>query len=148
LWVGPGLTGLFLPRWRQPTTPDTYQKFIKDWYYQEYYNTAVEAIDELNSLLPALEAYASDTHVAEVIKNARNKIAQAEANIPQAKVKFEAEPLKDQVNKTQGRLDVRSTYTLRNVSEPTREGCCVPNMFFCMHIPEIHQGLVLPGVLQ
>jgi hypothetical protein len=53
--------------------------------------------------------------VSDVIKNARNKIAQAEANIPQAKVKFEAEPLKDQVNKTQGRLDVRSTETLRNV---------------------------------
>ena len=109
----------------------------------------MEALEELNSLLPALEAYAADSHVADVIKYTKTKMAQAEANIPQAKVKFEAEPLKDQVNTTQGRLDVRSTYTLRNiVSEPTCEGCCVPNIFFYMHIPEIHQGLVLPGVLQ
>jgi hypothetical protein len=85
------------------------QKFIKDWYYKEYYNDAMEALEELNALLPALEAYAADSHVADVIKNARNKIAQAEANIPQAKVKFEAEPLKDQVSKTHGRLDVRSS---------------------------------------
>jgi hypothetical protein len=46
--------------------------------------------------------------VADVIKYTKTKMAQAEANIPQAKVKFEAEPLKDQVNKTQQLLDVRS----------------------------------------
>jgi len=90
------------------TTPQHRQKFIKDWYYQEYYNDAMEALEELNSLLPALEAYAADSHVADVIKYTKTKMAQAEANIPQAKVKFEAEPLKDQVNKTQQLLDVRS----------------------------------------
>jgi predicted extracellular nuclease len=84
------------------------QKFIKDWYYQEYYNEAMEAIEELNALLPALEEYAADSYVADTITNAKKKIAQAEANIPQAKVKFEAEPLKDQVSKTQQRLDVSS----------------------------------------
>jgi hypothetical protein len=86
---------------------DHQQKFIKDWYYKEYYNEAMEAIEELNALLPALETYASDQHVAETIAYAKKKIALAEANVPQAKVKFEAEPLKDQVNKSQQKLDVR-----------------------------------------
>jgi hypothetical protein len=67
----------------------------------------VETIDELNLLLPALEVYASDTHVAETIQAARAKITQAEANMPQAKVKFEAEPLRDKVGTTHNKLDVR-----------------------------------------
>ncbi len=90
----------------------TYQKFIKDWYYQEYYNEAMEALEELSMLLPALEVYASDSHVADVIKNAKNKMAQAEANIPQAKVKFESAALKDQVTQAYSRLNdfIKSWY--------------------------------------
>jgi hypothetical protein len=84
------------------------QKFIKDWYYQEYYNEAMEAIEELNALLPALEVYSSDQHVSETIAYAKKKIAQAEANVPQAKVKFESAALRDKVSSTQQRLDVRT----------------------------------------
>jgi tRNA U54 and U55 pseudouridine synthase Pus10 len=72
----------------------------------------MEAIEELNALLPALEQYASDSYIAGVIKTAREKIAKAEANVPQAKVKFEAEPLKEQVNRVQGKLDVRRFFSL------------------------------------
>ncbi len=66
----------------------------------------MEALDELKSLLPALEAYASDSYVSDVIKAAKRKIVQAEENIPKAKVKFEAEPIKEQVIKVHQKLDV------------------------------------------
>jgi hypothetical protein len=104
----------------------------------------MEALEELNALLPALEAYAADSHVADVIKYTKTKIAQAEANIPQAKVKFEAEPLKDQVNKTQQLLDVCSLPP----PLPCRVGLTGLFASNTLHIPEIHQGLVLPRVLQ
>jgi hypothetical protein len=70
----------------------------------------MEALEELSVLLPALEVYASDTHVSEVIANAKKQIALAEANIPQAKVKFESAPLKDQVSRSYAKLNVRPSF--------------------------------------
>jgi hypothetical protein len=98
-----------LASWLTVSDGHDQQNFIKTWQHKEYYDTAIEAIEELSSLLPALECYASNQHVAEVIAHAKKKIAQAEANIPLAQVKFEAEPLKDQVSKTQQQLYVRCT---------------------------------------
>ncbi len=69
----------------------------------------MEALEELSVLLPALEVYASDSYVSDMIKTARGKIQQAEANIPQAKIKFESAPLREKVSQTHSRLDVRST---------------------------------------
>ncbi len=86
--------------------PFPLQNFIKSWHYEEYYNTAIEAIEELSLLLPALEVYASDSYVADTIKNAKEKIQKAEFNIPQAKAKFAAEPLRAQVDQIQAKLDV------------------------------------------
>ncbi len=67
----------------------------------------MEALDELTTLLPALEVYASDSYVADTIKTAKDKIQQAEANIPQAKIKLESVPLREAVSKQSSRLDVR-----------------------------------------
>ncbi len=84
------------------------QDFIKSWHYQEYYDKAMEALEELSALLPALEVYSSDSYVSDMIKTARSKIQQAEANIPLAKTKFESAPLRESVSKAGSRLDVRS----------------------------------------
>lgn len=73
---------------------------------KEYYDEAVEAIDELNLLIPALETFSSDSHVADTIKAAKEKIAAAESQLPQARMKFEAEPLRDKVSTIHNKLDV------------------------------------------
>lgn len=73
------------------------QNFISRFYIQEYYNTALEALEELNVLLPALEPYATDDGVSETIKKATTKIAQAEALIPEAKARFESSVLIEQI---------------------------------------------------
>lgn len=84
------------------------QNFIKTWHHEEYYNTAVDAIAELEALLlPALETYAADDYVARTIKTAKDKIAAAQANFPQARARFEAEPLRAKVVQVANKLDVR-----------------------------------------
>jgi hypothetical protein len=67
----------------------------------------MEAIGELEALLPALEVYASDSGVATTIKVAKDRIQAAKSVVPQAKLKFEAEPLKQQVGQVAAKLDVR-----------------------------------------
>jgi hypothetical protein len=54
---------------------------------QNYYNTAVEGLEELNALLPALEAYTADSSVADLIKSAREQASKADALVPAAKRK-------------------------------------------------------------
>jgi hypothetical protein len=54
---------------------------------QNYYNTAVEGLEELNALLPALEAYTADSSVVDLIKSAREQATKAEALVPAAKRK-------------------------------------------------------------
>ncbi len=66
----------------------------------------MEALDELQALLPVLEEYASDSNVASTIKSAKEKIKSAEANIPQAKAKFAAEPLRAELERAASALDV------------------------------------------
>jgi hypothetical protein len=83
------------------------QNFIKTWQHQEYYNTAMEGLSELEALLPALEAYASDSSVATTIKVAKDRIQAVNSVVPQAKLKYEAEPLKNQVGQVSAKLDVR-----------------------------------------
>jgi hypothetical protein len=87
---------------------NTPQNFIKSWHHEEYYNTAIEGMNELEALLPALEVYASDSGVATTLRSAKDRIQAAKAVIPQAKLKFEAEPLKQQVTQVHGKLDVRT----------------------------------------
>jgi hypothetical protein len=89
-------------------SPNTQQNFIKSWHHEEYFNTASEALEELKVLVPALEAYAADSHVSSVIANTKEKIAKAQANLPLAKAKYEAEPLRKQVQQHFDKLNVRS----------------------------------------
>jgi hypothetical protein len=74
---------------------------------QSYYNAAVEAMEELKALVPALEMYESDSDAAYVLKNAREKMTKAEELIVKAGVQFAAEPLKNKVVDTYRKLDVR-----------------------------------------
>lgn len=83
------------------------QRFIKSWHVEEYYNEAIEALDELRLLLPALEIYSSDLYVAETISKAKEQIATAEATIGKAKARFESQPLKQKAIALHTKLDVR-----------------------------------------
>jgi hypothetical protein len=98
------------------------QNFIKTWQHQEYYNTAMEGLSELEALLPALEAYASDSSVATTIKVAKDRIQAVNSVVPQAKLKYEAEPLKNQVGQVSAKLDVR--YISLSLSVPLVSCCC------------------------
>lgn len=80
------------------------QNFIKTWHHEEYYNTAIEALDEVSSLLPSLEAFASDSYVASTIQSAKERVQKAEANLPLAKARFEAKPLQEMVSKSADKL--------------------------------------------
>ncbi len=82
------------------------QDFINRWYFREYYDQALEALEELQVLLPALEPYSSDSNVADTIKAAKQKILQAEQQIPNAKIRFESQPLLEKTRATHQRLDV------------------------------------------
>lgn len=86
--------------------------FIKTWQHEEYYNKAVDGLTELEALLPALEAYSTDSGVATVIKVAKERIASAQTLIPQARRKYEAEPLREKLVLASGKLDVRYTDSL------------------------------------
>ncbi len=66
----------------------------------------MEAIEELNTLLPALEIYSSDDYVSRTIRTAKDKIGAAQAHFPKAKARFEAEPLRAKVNQIYDKLDV------------------------------------------
>ncbi len=85
----------------------TIQNFIKSWFVEEYYNDAMEGVEELAVLLPALEVYSSDSGIATTLKVARDKILAVETLVPQAKMKFEAEPLREKVSQVSSKLDVR-----------------------------------------
>ncbi len=67
----------------------------------------MEGVEELAVLLPALEVYSSDSGIATTLKVARDKILAVETLVPQAKMKFEAEPLREKVSQVSGKLDVR-----------------------------------------
>jgi hypothetical protein len=60
---------------------------VSRWHVKEYYDTALEALDELQMLLPELEKYASDSNAASALTNARDMIKKTEAVLPQAKGK-------------------------------------------------------------
>ncbi len=68
----------------------------------------MEATEELYLLLPALEQFASDSYVASTIRVAKQKLQTAESLFPQAKAKFEAEPLREKVGQVHNKLDVLS----------------------------------------
>jgi hypothetical protein len=74
---------------------------------QSYYNDALEAMEELKALVPALEVYIIDSDVASAVKNAKEKMAKAQELIVKAGVQFAAEPLKNKVVDTYRKLDVR-----------------------------------------
>lgn len=63
------------------------QPFVNRWHVKEYYDTALEALEELKVLLPELEQYASDSYVATALTNARDMIRRTEAVLPEAKSK-------------------------------------------------------------
>ncbi len=72
----------------------------------------MEAMEELETLLPALEEFASDSGVATTLRAAKDRIQKAEANIPQARLKYAAEPLRAGLDKAASQLDVRSLQLL------------------------------------
>jgi hypothetical protein len=79
-------------------------------------------------LVPALEVYASDSHVSSVIANTKEKIAKSQLNIPLAKAKYEAEPLRKQVQQHFDKLNVRTalaTHTRTRVALVTDLCVCV-----------------------
>jgi NADP-dependent 3-hydroxy acid dehydrogenase YdfG len=87
----------------------THQKlndFISRPHVQSYYNDAVEAMEELKALVPALEVYAADSDAASVLKNAKEKMAKADELIVKAGLSFAAEPLKNKVTEAYRKLDV------------------------------------------
>lgn len=84
------------------------QTFTHTWHHKPYFDDAVEATEEIKSLLPVLEQYSSDSYAADMIRNATKSIAEAEAVMPKARARFEGEPLRDKVVATHNRLDVRS----------------------------------------
>lgn len=55
---------------------------------KEYYDTALEAQEELQVLIPQVELYAADSNVESSLKNAKEMLQKAEAQLPAAKRTF------------------------------------------------------------
>jgi hypothetical protein len=129
------------------------QTFARTWHHKPYYDEAVEAIEEINTLLPMLEQYSSDTYAESMIKNARESIAKAQAEFGKARARFEGEPLRDKVVQAHGKLDVCHPPPIfflfpfgGEVGEGERAADCV-SVMLCVST-EFHQVVVLSRVLQ
>jgi hypothetical protein len=59
--------------------------FISRPHVESYFNTAMEGLEELAALVPALEAYVADSSVDDLIKSTKGQIAKAEALVSAAK---------------------------------------------------------------
>jgi hypothetical protein len=71
----------------------------------------MEAIEELNAMLPVLETFAAeDTYSADVIRTAKEKIVKAEANVPQAKIRYESSVIIEKIRSLLPKLDVRCCF--------------------------------------
>lgn len=69
-------------------------------------------MEELRTLVPALEMYSSLEEATSVLKTAREKMAKAEIEIPKSRAKFAAEPLRQKLVETYRKLDVRFSFKL------------------------------------
>jgi hypothetical protein len=67
--------------------------FISRPHVQSYFDTAMEGLEELASLVPALEAYVADSAVDDLVKSAKGQIAKAEALVSAAKSTTTTHPL-------------------------------------------------------
>jgi hypothetical protein len=104
----------------------------------------MEALEELEVLLPALEEFAADSGVASTIGAAKDRVQKAQANIPQAKLKFAAEPLRAALDKTASQLDVRHAVP----SSLAVCECPTQVVLVCVMATELHQDVAARGVLQ
>lgn len=83
------------------------QDFINRWHDQRGYEAAMEALEKLQDLLPALESFGdASSFVTSTVKKAHEDIAKVNSNIPKAKARFESAPLIELVNKSSAKLTV------------------------------------------
>lgn len=84
------------------------QDFINRYHDRNAYDAATEALEHLESLLPALEAFGDiSPAVTSTIKQAKDNIKKVNDNMLKAKLKFESAPLREKVYSVQSKLDVR-----------------------------------------
>lgn len=69
------------------------QRFAQQWWIEDYYNAAVESLQELSTLVPRLAAF-SDSQAEATVRLAKEKIQAAEIAMKSASLKFQAEPLR------------------------------------------------------
>jgi hypothetical protein len=86
------------------------QDFINRWHDENAYKVAMEALEHLQGLVPALEQFVdTDSFVNSTLKTAKENIEKVHLNIPKAKARIESKPLVELVSKSKAKLTVRTT---------------------------------------
>jgi hypothetical protein len=83
------------------------QDFINRWHDEKAYHVAMEALEQLQGLLPALEQFGDvNGFVTNTVKTAKDNIEKANKNIPLAKARMESKSLVEMVGKAKSKLSV------------------------------------------